>query len=336
MIREAIAKLAAREDLTFAEAEQVLDEIMGGETTEVQMSAFLTALAMKGATIDEITGCAKGMRNHCEKFLNDQPALEIVGTGGDKASSFNISTTSAFVISAGGVPVAKHGNRAATSKSGAADVLEALGAKLAIPAEKSQQLLQDIHFCFLFAQNYHLSMKYVAPVRKQLPIATVFNILGPLTNPAGANMQIMGVYDESLVEPLARVLVNLGVTKCMVVYGEDCLDEISTSAPTKVCEYADGEFKTYEITPEQFGIPRSSKEELVGGTPEENAEIIRNIFTGKERGAKHNAVLLNSAAAFHVAKGISMEEGVKLAEEIIDSGKAMEQVEAFVRRTNEE
>ncbi len=335
MIKEAITKLVAKEDLTFAEAEQVLDQIMSGECNEIQIGAFLTALACKGATIDEITGCAKGMRNHCEKFLNDQPALEIVGTGGDKAGSFNISTTSAFVISAAGVPVAKHGNRAATSKSGAADVLEALGAKLTIPAEKSEQILKEINFCFLFAQNYHLSMKYVAPVRKQLPIATVFNILGPLTNPAGATMQLMGVYDADLVEPLAHVLVNLGVNKCMVVFGEDGLDEISTSAPTKVCEYVGGEYKTYEITPEQFGFARSTKDEIVGGTPAENAQILRDIFSGKEQGAKRNAVILNSAAALHIAQGISMEEGVKIATDIIDSGKAAEQVEKFVALTNE-
>lgn len=336
MINEAIVKLVDKKDLTFDEAEQVLDEIMSGTCTDVQIGSFLTALACKGATIDEITGCAKGMRNHCEKFLNDDDVLEIVGTGGDKANSFNISTASAFVCSAAGVPVAKHGNRAATSKCGTADCLEALGAKLNLPAEKSQQILKDINFCFMFAQNYHLSMKYVGPVRKQLPIATVFNILGPLTNPAGATMQLMGVYDEDLVEPLAHVLVNLGVKKCMVVYGEDCLDEISTSAPTKVCEYLGDGYKTYEITPEQFGMPRSTKDELVGGKPAENAQIIRDIFSGKEKGAKRNAVLLNSAAGLRIAKGVSMEEGLKIAAEAIDSGKALEQVDKYVKLSNED
>jgi len=336
MIKEAIVKLVNKEDLTFAEAETVLDENMDGECNDVQIGSFLTALSCKGPTIEEITGCAKGMRNHCAKFLNDQPVLEIVGTGGDKANSFNISTASAFVCSAAGVPVAKHGNRAATSKCGTADCLEALGAKLNLPAEKSEEILKKLNFCFLFAQNYHVSMKYVAPVRKELPIATVFNILGPLTNPAGATMQLMGVYDKSLVEPLAHVLVNLGVNKAMVVYGEDCLDEISVSAKTQVCEYLGGEYRTYEIMPELFGMTRHEKKELVGGTPAENAQIIRDIFTGKEQGAKRDAVLINSAAALHIAKGISIDEGLKLAAETIDSGKAMKQVEDYVRLTNED
>ena len=225
MIKEAIIKLAAKENMSGVMAEQAMDEIMSGQATPVQMSAFLTALSVKGATIEEITACARGMRNHCVKLLNDQDVLEIVGTGGDKANSFNISTVSALVVSAAGVPVAKHGNRAATSKCGAADVLEALGVKIDLAPEKSAEILKKINLCFMFAQNYHLSMKYVAPVRKELPIPTVFNILGPLTNPAGASMQLMGVYEEGLVEPLARVLRNLGVTRAMVVYGQDGLDD---------------------------------------------------------------------------------------------------------------
>lgn len=335
MIQDAIVKLTKNQDLTFAEAEQAVDEIMSGEISELLIGSFLTALATKGAGAEEIAGCAKGMRNHCMKFLNDQDVLEIVGTGGDKANSFNISTASAFVCAAAGVPVAKHGNRAATSKCGTADVLEALGAKLMIPASKSEQILKDINFCFLFAQNYHLAMKYVGPVRKQLPMPTVFNILGPLTNPAGATMQLMGVYDESLCEPLAHALVNLGVKKCMVVYGMDCLDEISTSEATKVCEYDGTEFKTYTITPEQFGINRCQKEDLVGGTPDENAQILRDIFSG-EKGPKRDAVLLNAGAALHIVKGISMEEGVKLAAEMIDSGAAAAKMNEFVKLTNEE
>ena len=254
MIKEAIVKLSKKEDLTYQEAETVMDEIMSGQATPVQMSSYLTALSIKGETIDEITASAAGMRAHCIKLLHDLDVLEIVGTGGDGANSFNISTTSSLVIAAGGVPVAKHGNRAASSKSGAADVLEALGVNITIPPEKSAELLKKINICFLFAQNYHIAMKYVAPIRKELGIRTVFNILGPLSNPAGANMELMGVFDQALVEPLAQVMAKLGVTKGMVVFGQDKLDEISMSAPTSVCEIKDGWFQSYEITPEQFGL----------------------------------------------------------------------------------
>lgn len=334
MIKEAIVKLTNKEDLSYEMAETSMDEIMSGQATPVQMSAFLVAMAMKGETIEEITACASGMRKHCVKLLQDQDVLEIVGTGGDHSNSFNISTTSSLVISAAGVPVAKHGNRAASSKSGAADVLEALGVKITIEPEKSAEVLKKIGICFLFAQNYHLSMKYVAPVRKELAIRTIFNILGPLTNPAGANLELMGVYDEKLVEPLARVLANLGVKSAMVVYGQDGLDEISMSAPTTVCEVRDGNYESYVITPEQFGFERCKKEDLAGGTPEENAKIARKILEG-EKGPKRDAVVLNSAAAIHIAKGISMEEAVKEAKEIIDSGKALKQLEEFIRLTNE-
>lgn len=334
MIKEAIVKLAEKEDLSGSMAEQAMDEIMSGQATPVQMSAFLVALSMKGATIEEITACARGMRNHCVKLLNDLDVLEIVGTGGDRANSFNISTVSALVVSAAGVPVAKHGNRAATSKCGAADVLEALGVKIDLTPEKSAELLKKLNICFMFAQNYHLSMKYVAPVRRELPIPTVFNILGPLTNPAGASMQLMGVYEEGLVEPLARVLRNLGVTKAMVVFGQDGLDEISASAPTTVCEVREKEFASYVLTPEQFGMERCRKEELTGGTPAENAEIARRILDG-EKGPKRNAVVLNSAAALHITRGISMEDAVAQVQELIDSGRAREQLEAFVTLSNQ-
>ncbi len=334
MIKEAIVKLAEKENLSGSMAEQAMDEIMSGQATPVQMSAFLVALSMKGATIEEITACAQGMRNHCVKLLNDQDVLEIVGTGGDRANSFNISTISALVVSAAGVPVAKHGNRAATSKCGAADVLEALGVKIDLAPEKSAELLKRLNICFMFAQNYHLSMKYVAPVRRELSIPTVFNILGPLTNPAGASMQLMGVYEEGLVEPLARVLRNLGVTRAMVVFGQDGLDEISASSPTTVCEVREKEFASYVLTPEQFGMERCRKEELTGGTPEENAEIARRILNG-EKGPKRNAVVLNSAAALHITKGISMEDAVVQVQELIDSGKAREQMEAFITLSNQ-
>lgn len=337
MIKEAILKLAKKEDLTYDEAEKVMDEIMSGEATPVQMSAYLTALSLKGETIDEITASASGMRAHCIKLLHDMDVLEIVGTGGDGSNSFNISTTASMVISAGGVPVAKHGNRAASSKSGAADVLEALGVKITLTPERSAEILKKIGICFLFAQNYHIAMKYVAPIRKELGIRTVFNILGPLSNPAGANMELMGVYDEALVVPLAQVMANLGVTRGMVVFGQDKLDEISMSAPTTVCEIKDGTFTSYELIPEQFGYARCQKEELVGGTPAENAEITRKILSGEEKGAKRKAVCLNAGAALYIAgKSESMKAGVKMAEELIDSGAALTKLNQFIEESNRE
>ena len=331
MIKEAIIKLSKKQDLAYAEAEAVMDEIMSGQATPVQMSAYLTALALKGETIDEITASAAGMRAHCIKLLHNLDVLEIVGTGGDGSNSFNISTTSSLVIAAGGVPVAKHGNRAASSKSGAADVLEALGVKITLTPERSAEILKKINICFLFAQNYHIAMKYVAPIRKELGIRTVFNILGPLSNPAGANMELMGVYDQSLVEPLAQVMANLGVNRGMVVYGQDSLDEISMCAPTSVCEIRDGKFTSYEITPEQFGYERCEKGALTGGTPAENAEITKAILKGEEKGPKRQAVCLNAGTALYIAgKAASIEEGVKLAESLIDSGAALKKLEEFV------
>ncbi|MCJ7834504.1 anthranilate phosphoribosyltransferase [Cuneatibacter sp. NSJ-177] len=337
MIKEAILKLANKENLTYSEAEQVMNEIMEGKASDVQMSAYLTALSLKGETIDEITASAAGMRAHCIKLLHDMDVLEIVGTGGDGANSFNISTTSAVVIAAGGVPVAKHGNRAASSKCGAADVLEALGVTITLPPEKSAHLLKHSGICFLFAQNYHIAMKYVAPIRRELGIRTVFNILGPLSNPAGANMELMGVYEEALVEPLAQVMAKLGVVRGMVVYGQDKLDEISMSAPTKVCEIKDGWFQSYTITPEQFGYARCAKEELTGGTPEENAAITRSILNGTERGPKRCAVCLNAGAALYITgKAGTIEEGVRMAEGLIDSGAAKEKLDEFIRESKKE
>ena len=323
MIKEAIIKLSKKENLTYTEAEEVMNEIMEGKASDVQKSAYLTALSMKGETIDEITASAAGMRAHCIKLLHDMDVLEIVGTGGDGANSFNISTTSSLVIAAAGIPVAKHGNRAASSKSGAADVLEALGVKIDVAPERSTQLLKDIQICFLFAQNYHIAMKYVGPIRKELGIRTVFNILGPLSNPAGANMELMGVYDESLVE------------RGMVVYGQDKLDEISMCAPTTVCEIKDGTFTSYEITPEQFGYERCEKGALTGGTPQENAQITLDIISGKELGAKRNAVCLNAGAAIYLAgKADSIEAGVRKAEQIIDEGLALKKLEQFKEESN--
>jgi len=312
-----------------------MEEIMSDRATQVQMSAYLTAMSLKGETIEEITASAAVMREHCVKLLHDMDVLEIVGTGGDCANTFNISTTSALVVAATGVPVAKHGNRAASSQCGAADVLEALGVNITLSPEKSAQLLKEIGICFLFAQNYHISMKYVAPVRRELGIRTIFNILGPLANPAGASMELMGVYEEALVAPLAKVLSNLGVNNAMVVYGQDGLDEISISAPTTVCEIKNGHLKSYIMVPEDFGIQRCTKADLVGGTPKENAAITRAILDG-EKGPKRDAVLLNSAAALYVANTCqTIEDGIKIAGDVIDSGAAREKLEEFIRYSNE-
>jgi anthranilate phosphoribosyltransferase len=327
-------KLANREDLTHDEAEGVMDEIMCGEASEVQMSAYLTALSLKGETIDEITASAMGMRKHCVRLLHELDVLEIVGTGGDKSNSFNISTTAAIIAAAAGASVAKHGNRSASSKCGAADVLEELGVNIKLPPEQSAEMLKEIGICFLFAQNYHIAMKYVAPVRRELGIRTIFNILGPLTNPAGAKRELMGVYDRELVEPLGQVLLNLGVNNAMVVYGEDGLDEIAVSAPTRVCELRNGELNVYDMTPEQFGLKRCAKGELIGGEPRENAEILRRILDGGE-GPKSDAAVLNAAAALYIAGEVdSVCKGVDLARETIASGKAKSKLEEFVERSN--
>lgn len=337
MIKEAIVKIVDKQDLTYDEAYSVMNEIMSGETSPTQNAAFLAALSTKSTkaeTIDEIAGCAAAMRDHALKVPHDMDVLEIVGTGGDNAHSFNISTTSALVIAASGVKVAKHGNRAASSLCGTADCLEALGVNLDLSPEKCVELLKKIGICFFFAQKYHSSMKYVGPIRKELGIRTVFNILGPLTNPASPNMQLLGVYDASLVEPLARVLTSLGVKSGMVVYGTDKLDEISASAPTLVCEFRDGNYKTYTITPEQFGFTSCKKEDLVGGTPAENAAITLGILKGEDKGPKRNAVLLNAGAALYIAgKADSFENGIKLAGELIDNGAALAKLEEFIKES---
>lgn len=334
MINEAIVKLTKREDLPLETAEVVMDEIMSGGVSPVQIGAYLVALSMKGASIDEITASAKGMRKHATKLLHDQEVLEIVGTGGDKAGTFNISTTSALVLAAAGVQVAKHGNRASTSKCGSADVLEALGVKIDCSVEKSKEMLEKINICFLFAQCYHSAMRHVAPVRRELSVPTIFNILGPLSNPLGASMQLMGVYDESLIEPLAEVLQNLGVKKGMVVRGNDGLDEISLCTTTKVCEIRNGWFKSYEIDPRDYGFQLCNPEDLVGGTPEENAIITRGILNG-EKGPKRDAVVLNSAAALYIAKeGMTLQEAITTIEEVIDSKQALATLETFVAMSN--
>lgn len=334
MIKEAISLLVKRNDLTTEMMTAVMEEIMTNEATDAQKASFLTALAMKGETIDEITAAAKVMRSHCERFLNDMDVLEIVGTGGDGSNTFNISTLSAIVASAAGIPVAKHGNRAASSKCGTADCLEALGVKIDIAPALSAQLLKDIDICFLFAQKYHTAMRFVGGVRKEMGIRTLFNILGPLANPAGANMQLLGVYSEDLIEPLAHVLCNLGVKRAMVVYGTDSIDELSLSAPTKVCEFRGNNFKTYEITPEQYGFKRCAKEDLVGGTPEDNAKIALDILNDQP-GPKLDAVLLNAGAAIYIASdNITMEDAIAKARVLIESGAAKKQLETFIEKTN--
>lgn len=338
MIKEAIVKIVNKEDLSYDEAYTVMNEIMSGKTTPTQNSAFLAALSTKSTraeTISEIAGCAAAMRDHAVKLETGMDLFEIVGTGGDNSQSFNISTTSALVAAAGGVKVAKHGNRAASSKCGTADCLEALGVNIEQSPDRCIELLNEVGMCFFFAQKYHTSMKYVGAIRKELGFRTVFNILGPLTNPGSPKMQLLGVYDEYLVEPLAQVLINLGIRRGMVVYGQDKLDEISLSAPTTVCEFKDGWFKSYTIKPEDFGFNSCSKEELVGGTPQENAAITLAVLQGKKKGAKRNTVLLNAGAALYIGgKADSFNDGVHLAAQLIDSGRALATLEKFIEVSN--
>lgn len=338
MIKEAIVKVVNKQDLSYDEAYTVMNEIMSGETSPTQNAAFLAALSTKSAraeTTDEIAGCAAAMRDHAIKVETGMDVFEIVGTGGDNAGSFNISTTSALVAAAGGLKVAKHGNRAASSKCGTADCLEALGVNISQDPEKCVELLEKVGICFFFAQKYHTSMKYVGAIRKELGFRTVFNILGPLTNPASPRMQLLGVYDEYLAEPLAQVLISLGVKRGMVVYGKDKLDEISLSSDTAVCEFKDGWFKSYTISPEDFGFEKCQKSELLGGTPKENAEITLGILKGKIKGAKRNAVLMNAGASLYIGgKAESMAKGIELAAKLIDSGAALSTLEKFIRLSN--
>ena len=336
MIAKALYKVIKGEDLDFDTAKAVMGEMMDGTATHAQMGAFLAALRMKGESIDEITGSALAMR---EKAIHLNPVLDvmdIVGTGGDEVGTFNISTTTAFVVAAGGVPVAKHGNRSVSSKSGAADVLEKLGINIAISVEHSQKILDEINLCFMFAQSYHSSMKNVGPVRKEMGVRTIFNILGPLANPAGANMQLMGVYDEKLVEPLAKVLSNLGVKRGMVVHGCDGLDEATLTTKTKICEINKGVLSSYLLDPEELGLNYCTLAELVGGDAEENAEITHNILNGSEQGAKRDIVVLNAALCLYLAgKAATIKDAIPLAKDLIDSGAAKEKLEEFVRLSNE-
>ncbi|MBE6471012.1 MAG: anthranilate phosphoribosyltransferase [Coriobacteriaceae bacterium] len=339
MIKEAIEKIVMKEDLTFDEAYTVMSEIMRGETSATQNAAFLAALSTKSTkaeTIDEISGCAAAMRELATPVPHPGlEVLEIVGTGGDRSNTFNISTTAAMVIAAAGVKVAKHGNRAASSQSGTADCQEALGVNIDQSPEKALELLNGPGVCFFFAQKYHPAMKYVGAVRRELGFRTVFNILGPLTNPASPEYFLLGVYDEYLVEPVAKVLDKLGVKRGLVVYGQDKMDELSMSAPTTICELRDGYYRTSVVTPEDFGFARCEKNDVKGGTPAENAQTTRDILAGVERGPKRDIVVLNAGAAlFTAGAAASIADGVKLAAETIDSGKALATLEAYIAATN--
>lgn len=334
-LKPLIAKAVEGEHLTQEEARRAVDIIMSDRATNAQTAALLTAMRMNVENADEITGCAMGMREKMTTVPHEQEVLEIVGTGGDLANSFNISTTSGFVIAACGQAVAKHGNRSVSSKSGAADVLEALGVKIASTPEKSSACIDETGISFLFAQSYHKAMKFVGPVRAQIGIRTVFNILGPLANPANAEYMVVGVYEDRLLELVANVLKNLGVKRALVIRGSDGLDEFSISAHTNVFEIRNGEITSYEVTPESVGLKRATKDEIVGGTAAENAEITRGILSGKITGAKRDIVLLNSGAALYTCgKAESIAEGVKIAAEAIDNGAAMEKLNAMIEFTN--
>jgi len=335
MIKQAIYQLLSGRHLSLETTRAVMLQMMEGGASDSQMGAFLTAMRLKGETIEEITACATVMREKCMKLHPATDVLDIVGTGGDELFTFNISTISALVVAAGGVPVAKHGGRSVSSKCGSADLLEALGVNINLTAAQNEKILSETGICFMLAQVYHAAMKHVAPVRRELGVRTIFNILGPLANPAGANLQLLGVYDENLVEPLARVLANLGVKRAMVVHGHDGLDEITLTGTSTICEVCDGRLNSYFITPEQFGLERCGLEELVGGTPEENADIALAILSG-EKGPKRDTVVLNAACCLYMAGGsITMRECVRLAQELLDSGKALSKLRDFIRLSRE-
>jgi len=336
MIKEMIVKTAAGENMSYDEAYDTIDEVMSGKTSPVQTAAFLTALHIKGETVEEISGAAAAMRDKATPVAHKSPVLEIVGTGGDKAQSMNVSTTAAFLAAAAGVKVAKHGNRAATSKCGTADALEALGGVLALEPDVNERLIEEAGFCFMFAQKYHTAMKYVGPVRKEIGIQTIFNVLGPLTNPTKPEYFLLGVYKEELVDEIAEALKKLGVKRAMVVYGQDVLDEISVSAKTSVAEFKeDGIIEHYEIDPADFDIPAGyTRDDIKGGEPEVNAEITKNILSGKTDGAKRYVVLINAAAAIHIATGLSMKDAYKKAEETMNSGKGIDVIKKYVEISN--
>lgn len=352
MIKEAIGKVVEKKDLSEQEAINVMNEIMNGEATEAQIGSFITALRMKGETIDEITGCAKVMREHATPIrvvnnkvvdldrddinIEQETIVDTCGTGGDKTNTFNISTASAFVVAGTGLKVAKHGNRSVSSQCGSADVIEALGINLAVTPEVVEKCLNEVGIGFLFAPLLHGAMKYAAVPRKQIGIRTIFNILGPLANPAHATAQVLGVYSEQLCEVMAHVLDNLGTKRAMVVHGMDALDEISITGPTKVAELKDKKVQTYAITPEQFGMKKAALEDIRGGNAQENAQIILDILQGKKN-PKRDVVLLNAGSAVYVGgKACAMAEGIKIAAESIDSGRALQKLEQLREYTRKQ
>ena len=333
MMKEYINKVMEGKNLTTKEAAAAMDIIMSGNATPAQIGSYLTALRMKGETIEEITGCAKSMREKCSQLVGKGDLMDIVGTGGDCTNTFNVSTVSSFVVAAGGVKVAKHGNRSVSSKCGSADVLEALGVKLDITKQQNEAVLEKTGMCFMFAPIYHSAMKYVAAPRRELGARTIFNILGPLANPAYANLQVMGVYSEELVDSMAQVLSNLGVKRAMVVHGIDGVDEVSICGKTKVCEVRNGKLKSYTINPEELGLSTAQPEDIKGGLAEENKEIVLSILKG-EKGAKRDMVLINSAVALYTAlDDKSLKECVQMAADLIDSGKALDKMQEFIKAT---
>jgi len=329
-IQEAIQQLVCGQHLTLAQTEAIFTDIMTGNTTDAQIASFVTAMRMKGETIDEITACAKVMRAQCAKIFPREDVMDIVGTGGDNANLFNVSTLASIVVAAAGVRVAKHGNRSVSSKCGSADVLEALGVNIMLTPEQSEKMLYDVGICFLFAPLYHASMKYAAPVRKQLGVRTLFNMLGPLSNPAAATMCLIGVYDDSLAAPFANVLKNLGVKRAMVVCGHDGLDEVSLCTSTTVCEVNGDAINSFFLNPAQLGLSLCRPEELVGGDPAVNADIAMSILRGKP-GPQKDMVVLNASLCLYMDnQNMTLRECVNRAREIIDSGKALAKLEEMV------
>lgn len=335
-MKQAIEQVVAGKDLSREEAERAMGILLSGEATQAQIGSFLTALRMKGETVDELTGFAAVLRDKADTISpNVEKYIDFVGTGGDCTYSFNISTTSSFVVAAAGLPVAKHGNRSISSKSGAGDVLEALGVNIQADPDKVQQCVEQVGIGFMFAQLFNKSMKYVGQARKELGIRTVFNILGPLANPSRAKYMLVGVYDPMLTENIAKVMASLGVERALVVSGLDNMDEITLTNATVVSEIKDGQVSTYEITPEQFGLSRASLEDFRGGDVAKNVEITTQILKGEEKGPKRDIVLLNAGAALYIGGMVSdIKEGVKLAAETIDSGKAYAKVEELVKASN--
>nr|WP_302599372.1 anthranilate phosphoribosyltransferase [uncultured Cellulosilyticum sp.] len=329
-----IKKLIEGNHLTYEETEDAMNTIMEGKATEAQIGSLLTALRMRGETVEEITASAKVMREKCNQLKGKGDLLDIVGTGGDCTNTFNVSTVSSLVVAAAGVKVAKHGNRSVSSKCGSADVLEALGVKLDITKEQNEKVLEEVGICFMFAPLYHSAMKYVAGPRRQMGVRTIFNILGPLASPAYANLQVLGVYSEDLVIPMAQVLANLGIKHAMVVHGQDGVDEVSLCAPTTVCEVREKELRSFVLNPQDLGLTLCKQSDLVGGEAALNKQIALQILSG-EKGPKRDMVLLNSAVALTTAlDNISMQEAIKLSAELIDSGKAMKKLNDFIESTN--